>query len=68
MPAKSKKQFRYIQYLRSLNKNKKSAPKKNKWAYEKGWTKGVKYKALKEYITPKFNDLYNDTLNDNQEK
>ena len=68
MPAKSKKQFRYIQYLRSLNKNKAKAPKKRKWAYEKGWTKGVNYKSLKESITPKFNDLYCKLMNCEEEK
>lgn len=49
MPAKSKKQFRYIQWLRSQPKSKKT-----KWAQDKDWTPKGTYKTLPENKIQKY--------------
>jgi len=48
MSAKSKKQWRYIQYLRNKYGSKSEAPEKYKWAFDSDWT-DVDYKSLPEH-------------------
>lgn len=50
MPAKSKKQLRFIYAMRNKYKKKKYAPKNMKWVFNKEWTEGVKMKDLPEYV------------------
>jgi hypothetical protein len=67
MPARTKKQWKYIWYLRNKNKNKKRVPEKDKWAMKPEWTAGVDYKELpqaaEQFIT-KFEDFVNEKNNE----
>ena len=57
MPASSKQQFKYIQYLRNKYGSKEKAPEKYKWAFEKKWT-NVDYKSLPEEEISKYIPVY----------
>lgn len=49
MPAKTKRQFKYIHAMRRKYKSKKKAPKNMKWVFSKEWT-DVDYKSLPESL------------------
>lgn len=58
MPAKSKKQLKYIYVMRNKYKSKKKAPKKMKWVFNDEWTKNVKMSELSEsFHVLRFNEI-----------
>lgn len=63
MPAKTKRQFKYIWAMRRKYKSKKKAPKNMKWVFGKEWT-DVSYKNLPESIKTRYVQSYIDFLNE----
>lgn len=62
MPAKSKKQLKYIYAMRNKYGSRKEAPKNMKWLFGKEWTKDVKMSKLKENILS-----YSEFINENKD-
>lgn len=62
MPARSRKQLKYIWTMRKKYKTKKNAPKSMKWVFNKEWTEDIKpstlpvrVKDFKSYVSENYN-------------
>jgi hypothetical protein len=57
MPVTSKKQLKYIFFIRNKYKHKKHTPKKYSWVWDDEWIKGVDMKKLpnKSTVKPRTN-------------
>ena len=64
MPAKTKRQFKYIRAMRNKYKSEKKAPENMKWVFGKEWT-DVSYKNLPESFGNKHINNYIDFINEN---
>jgi len=58
MPAKSQKQFKFIQAMRSKYGSKEKAPEDMKWVFDEKWTDNVDYESLPENRIEKYISLF----------